>query len=127
MGADLPSDLAMDTDRRQHLRIHYQGSAQLITTEGRAEVQLLDLSLKGALLRLPAGARVQAGEPCLLSLHLGDEHIRMAAEVMHLVGDEAGLRCAAIDLDSISHLRRLVEMNLGNPKLAERELRALLA
>jgi hypothetical protein len=116
-----------DSDRRHHARVHFDGQAQLITTEGRATVQLVDVSLKGALVRLPANATVAAGEPCLLSLQLGDVHIKMAAEIAHLVGQDAGLRCAVIDLESISHLRRLVEMNLGNPKLAERELRALLA
>jgi len=116
-----------DSDRRHHARIQFDGEAQLITTVGRATVQLVDISLKGALVKLPAGAQLDNGEPCLLSLQLGEARIKMAAEIVHLAGQEAGLRCAVIDLDSISHLRRLVEMNLGNPKLAERELRALLA
>jgi hypothetical protein len=108
------------SDRRHHTRIE-------ITTEGRATVHVVDVSLKGALVQLPKGAQVEAGEPCLLSLKLGDVVVKMAAEIAHLDGQDAGLRCAAIDLDSITHLRRLVEMNLGNAKLAERELRALLA
>jgi hypothetical protein len=76
---------------------------------------------------LPAAAEVEGGEPVLLAMSLGDIVIKMAAEVAHLDGSDAGLRCVAIDLESITHLRRLIEMNLGNPKLAERELRALLA
>ena len=39
--------------------------------------------------------------------------------------DELGLRCVDIDLDSITHLRRLVELNLGETELLERELSAL--
>jgi hypothetical protein len=115
-----------DNDRRHHARIQFDGEAQLITTAGRATVHLVDVSLKGALVKLPAGAQLESGEPCLLSLQLGEVRIRMAAEIVHLADQEAGLRCAVIDLESISHLRRLVEMNLGNPKLVERELRALL-
>lgn len=114
-------------DRRTHQRVHFEGHAQLITTAGRATVQVVDVSLKGALVKLPAAAQLDSGEPVLLALSLGDVTIKMAAEVAHLAGPEAGLRCVAIDLDSITHLRRLIEMNLGNPKLAERELRALLA
>ena len=34
---------------------------------------------------------------------------------------------ASIDLDSITHLRRLVELNLGDEKLLERELSHLAA
>jgi hypothetical protein len=36
-----------------------------------------------------------------------------------------GFVCQYIDLDSISHLRRLVELNLGDGSLLERELAAL--
>jgi hypothetical protein len=36
-----------------------------------------------------------------------------------------GFVCRHIDLDSISHLRRLVELNLGDEQLLERELAAL--
>ena len=114
-------------ERRNHTRVEFAGQAALITTEGRATVQVIDVSLKGALVQLPKDAKVESGEPCLLSLKLGDAVIKMAAEIAHLDGQDAGLRCLAIDLDSITHLRRLVEMNLGNPKLAERELMALLA
>ncbi len=38
---------------------------------------------------------------------------------------ELGLRCEDIDVDSITCLRRLVELNLGEPELLERELSAL--
>jgi len=45
------------------------------------------------------------------------------------VGDNntVGIRCESIDLDSISHLRRLVELNLGDPELLNRELSALVS
>ena len=50
----------------------------------------------------------------------------MEARVVHVEGRYAGLRCLAIDLDSVTHLRRLVELNLGDPALLERELSALI-
>ena len=37
-----------------------------------------------------------------------------------------GLICRNLDIDSATHLRRLVELNLGDPKLLERELSALV-
>ena len=40
-------------------------------------------------------------------------------------GDLVGMVCRHIDVDSISHLRRLVELNLGDEALLERELAAL--
>jgi hypothetical protein len=39
--------------------------------------------------------------------------------------DLLGFVCRHIDLESISHLRRLVELNLGDESLLERELAAL--
>ncbi|VAX04921.1 hypothetical protein MNBD_GAMMA20-584, partial [hydrothermal vent metagenome] len=43
----------------------------------------------------------------------------------HSENDHIGFRCEHIDLESISHLRRLVELNLGDAKLLDRELSAL--
>ena len=45
--------------------------------------------------------------------------------VAHEENKELGLKCKDIDVDSITHLRRLIELNLGDPDLLERELSAL--
>lgn len=92
---------------------------------------MLDLSFKGALLRLPAGATVTPGDPCLLNIVLSqmDVGIAMAGEIAHveLGGGRVGLQCRSIDIESITHLRRLLEINLGDAQLLERELKALIA
>lgn len=90
---------------------------------------MLDISLKGVLLQLPAGRAPQAGMPCLVKLPLatGDIVISMAGELAHVEGGHAGVLCRSIDLESITHLRRLIEVNLGDPAASERELKALIA
>jgi len=40
---------------------------------------------------------------------------------------KAGMICRSIDLDSITHLRRLIAMNTGDPTLLQRELQSLVA
>jgi len=47
----------------------------------------------------------------------------VAAEVavVHHLAGYYGLACREIDLDSVTHLRRLVALNLGDETLAERE------
>jgi len=40
--------------------------------------------------------------------------------------ERIGFACTHIDIDSAAHLRRLVELNLGNPELLARELSALI-
>jgi len=100
----------------------------LITTQERLQTQVLDLSLKGALLQLPEGAAVAQGTPCLLKLRLSDQEtsIAMAGEVAHVEADRVGILCRSIDIESITHLRRLIEINLGDAALLERELIALI-
>jgi hypothetical protein len=51
----------------------------------------------------------------------------MQTRVAHVEGPQAGLLCISIDIDSVTHLRRLLELNLGDPALLERELSALIA
>lgn len=96
---------------------------------------MIDISLKGVLLQLPDGAAPQPGAPCLVKLPLGDAPegsddaiaIAMAGELAHVEGHQAGVLCRSIDLESITHLRRLIEVNLGDPAASERELKALIA
>jgi hypothetical protein len=52
--------------------------------------------------------------------------IAMDVTPIHLGENRLGFRCDRIDLASASHLRRLVELNLGDPALLERELAALV-
>jgi len=76
---------------------------------------------------LPAEAKLVSGSPCLLKLQLGDDgpQISMAGEIAHAVGNRAGMLCRSIDLESITHLRRLITMNTGDPLLLQRDLQAL--
>ena len=49
----------------------------------------------------------------------------MDVTVAHLNGTCVGVRCDKIDIDSASHLRRLLELNLGDADLLSRELTEL--
>lgn len=100
----------------------------MITTQEQIKAHVLDLSLKGALLRLPAPHGATVGTPCLLKITLADKEtcISLAGELAHIEGENAGLLCRSIDIESITHLRRLIEMNLGDASLVERELATLI-
>lgn len=119
----------MNTNRRQFSRIAFHAPAELVTGHSQSDVVVLDLSLKGALVRLPVGHTLAMGENCSLRVRLGelDASIRMQGTIAHVEGLYIGLACRNLDLDSATHLRRLVELNLGEPALLERELGALLA
>jgi hypothetical protein len=50
----------------------------------------------------------------------------MALTVSHVVDNNAGFKCKHIDMDSITELWRLVELNLGDNDLLKRDLLALV-
>lgn len=115
--------------RRRFSRIRFESGAQF-TCDGRTDAcEIRDLSLKGALLRLARQRPPALGERCVLELALDEQGttIRMEGEVAHAATDHVGLACREIDLDSITRLRRLLELNLGDSALLDRELSALLA
>lgn len=110
-------------EQRRHTRIRFTGTASLSNDAGHWKGALLDISLKGALMPRPADWSGQPGDRFVLTLSLGDDsQITMQVTLAHASATRLGLRCDHIDLDSISHLRRLVELNLGDPRQLQREL-----
>lgn len=114
-------------DRRQFWRASFHSGVQLVLHGEVTDADLYDISLKGALVNLPDGWPGKSGDHCQLRLKLAsDATIGMSTTITHIAGRRVGLRCDSIDLDSVSHLRRLVELNAGDPALLDRELAALL-
>lgn len=116
-------------EQRRFSRISFDADVQLVDAKGSWRSQLIDLSLKGALIAAPQDWSGQPGEHFLLELVLDSSEevvIRMEVSVSHLGNDHIGFRCEHIDLDSISHLRRLVELNMGDAELLDRELSTLV-
>ncbi len=102
------------------------GQAALYCGGERWDSRLLDISLKGALIVAPADWETDSAVGCQLELRLdGDVVISMDGTVVHCEEGHLGFRCDHIELDSISHLKRLVELNLGDEALLERELTEL--
>ena len=121
---NVPSD---DRERRRFHRILFDAPARVVTKQGNLITKLADISLSGALLVRPDDWVTEIGSEVELAILLDDAGtaIRMDSVVAHIARDSIGLRCRSIDMESISHLRRLVELNLGDPALLERELEAL--
>lgn len=115
-------------ERRRFSRITFHRPAELELGGERAVCELLDVSLKGALIEAPATFRGAVGQGCALTIRLdaGDVVVRMDGKIAHREGAQVGIRCTGIDLDSIAHLRRIVELNLGDEDLLHRELSALV-
>jgi hypothetical protein len=116
------------THEKRHFHRFPRVGRVIIEHEGaRHETELVDLSLKGILAAQPQGWTPNSGEPCQIEMQLEnvDTPLFMEAAVAHCDHQRIGFRCLHIDLDSITFLKRLVELNLGDPALLERELSSL--
>jgi hypothetical protein len=118
--------------KRRYSRLPFRTASTLALDNGGTAgppvpTELVDISLKGALVVRPSGLEAPPGTPAILSVHLTDspERIVMQVRVAHVTGERLGLQCVSIDMDSMIHLRRMMELNLGDPALLERELLAL--
>ncbi|HUK66448.1 MAG TPA: PilZ domain-containing protein [Anaeromyxobacteraceae bacterium] len=123
------SVVVMSQERRNFSRIALSRPSTLEAGGTRFACRLVDISMRGALLRMPGGLVVGEGQPCTLSVHLdaGAAVIRMKGAIAHREDRTVGVRCNEIDVESIGHLRRLLELNLGDEKLLHRELASLVA
>jgi hypothetical protein len=119
----------MAAETRRFTRIAFHRPAVLDLRVLRADCELLDISLKGALVEVGPGVRIASGETCSLVVRLdaGDAFIRMDGEVAHVNGQRVGVKADEMELESVEHLRRLVEVNLGDEEELHRELGALVA
>ncbi|MCC5797679.1 MAG: PilZ domain-containing protein [Methylophaga sp.] len=116
------------SDRRHFSRVPFRAQATLSQPTQQLNCRVKDLSLNGLLTEKPPGWTGQVGDVYQIDvvLNQGELCISMDAEVAHIDKDTLGFHCQLIDLDSISHLKRLMELNLGDSGLLQRELSHLI-
>lgn len=120
----------MTTPHTRHFtRIPFDCDARLFQDLKSWPTQLIDISLKGALISRPEGWESTRGDKAKLIISLAgkDIEITMEVQVSHVEDDRVGFACQHIDIDSASHLHRLMELNLGDESLLEREIHEMVA
>ena len=111
------------SEQRQFSRIAFDATASLEQQGRQWDVRVIDLSLKGVLVEDHLSEKVTPDSPVTVVVTLdGGVNITLQCHWVHSEANHSGFRCDHIDLDSIIHLRRLVELNLGDETLLEREL-----
>lgn len=116
-------------ERRRFARITFDAHTRLYQGDRFWDTQLQDISFRGILVKRPSDfAEADASAPFEATIKLIDaEHsIILTLTLAHHDHQSLGFTCGYIDLDSVTYLRRLVELNLGSPELLERELTALI-
>jgi hypothetical protein len=101
--------------------------AELAIEQHLFSVNIHDISLNGALLYAETKGLNLKGKLGLLSFQLDDfgAKIIMNVTVAHQEDNEIGLQCNGIDIDSVSLLRRLIELNLADDEQLHKELSQL--
>ncbi len=115
-------------NRRRFQRILFDAAASIEVPSGEIPVSLIDVSLNGALIKCPDNWSGSIDDKVSLSVQLDAEEkftLHMQTKLAHIEENHIGLHCEHIDIDSITSLRRLVELNLGNSDFLDRELAAL--
>jgi hypothetical protein len=121
-----PNTSKTGAERRTYSRIPF--SAEIVMQCGHQEwsCNLVDISLKGMLVEPPSELDIDINNPCAVALFLGDDAaIHARVKIAHTNNGHWGLEWLHIDVDSLRHLRRLLELNLKDPDLLNRELSEL--
>ncbi|MCE0781263.1 PilZ domain-containing protein [Pseudomonas sp. NMI542_15] len=115
-------------ERRRFLRIPFDAPTRLCQGERCWEVKLLDLSLKGLLVESPQPWDPDLSQDFEAYIVLNDEvtEVQTQVELRHEEPNRLGFICLYIDIDSMSHLHRLVELNGADSTRMMRELRELI-
>ena len=115
------------TERRRFSRIIYQVPALIEQGDLAMQVTIQDLSLHGLLLKVEDAKPLDS----LLPVEVGfsfiqsEQMMQLSAGIVSIAGNEIRLKISNIDIESISQLKRFIELNVGNNELLSRELEHL--
>ena len=113
-----------ENERRRFTRISFDAKTELKSGDNTFHVSLVDVSFNGILVKSDTPLALEIGNEVEATIHLlgNDVAIRTPATLAHKREQEYGFLIENLDIDSLTLLRRLVELNLGDEALLEREL-----
>ncbi|EGU37602.1 hypothetical protein VII00023_03718 [Vibrio ichthyoenteri ATCC 700023] len=114
-------------ERRRFSRIVYQALA--VVTQGQNQVESIvkDLSLHGLLLACPDHTSLDSLTPISVQFQLTDSDItiQLQGKIVGVVQNLIRVTIEHIDIESIGHIKRMVELNVGDDELLHREIEHL--
>lgn len=119
-------------EQRQFHRVLFEHGASLTMNNVTYTTEIIDLSLKGALIAKPDDWSIDADTSEVLhgelrfSLAPDESEIVMQVVLAHQTMLYLGLKCELVDVDSATMLRRIIELNSSDPSLLQRDLSALV-
>lgn len=114
-------------EKRQFNRVVFTAPASLIQQGKHWQTDVLDVSLKGALIAYPDEFEADLEEYFELNISMMNDqkNVIMQGHIVHSANHCLGFRVSDMDLESMTELRRIVELNLGDDELVHRDLKAL--
>lgn len=114
--------------KRNFSRINFAANAQIELKYNIIEAELLDISLKGTLMHPKIQPPLEKGDRCTLKifLHSSDIILSFNAELVHIQQNDFGFKFLDIDIDTMTHLRRLLDLNIGDQDKITNELPFML-
>lgn len=109
--------------KRNFRRIDFRSEASIHSDGREQSCELVDLALQGALFDSPARLPLTIGQHVELSIFLPESDVCMDFEgkLIHQSGSHYGFLFISEDDVSMGHLRRLLELNIGDAEQVEKE------
>ena len=103
-------------EKRNFSRINFTASTQVEFNDSIYEGELLDLSLRGALLSLKDQVPLKMKDRCtlIICLHSSDIKLIFEAELTHIHKNNMGFKFLGEDVGTMTHLRNLLSLNVGD-------------
>ena len=125
--------MSLNKTMRHFSRIPFDADTYILSTDNNQKwhCTLLDISLNGALVSQPDDWHGKIGNNYKLEVQLGSGHdkellLHMDVTIAHIEDIHLGLHIVEMDVDTASHLHRLIELNTGDTNILNRELAELI-
>ena len=103
-------------DKRYFSRINFTAQSQIEVNDKVYSGELLDLSLRGALLNFKENIPLNMNDSCTLIIHLHSSAIKLIfdAVLVHIHKNHLGFKFISEDVGTMTHLRNLLSLNVGD-------------
>jgi len=103
-------------DKRYFSRINFTAQSQIEANDKVYSGELFDLSLRGALLNFKENIPLNMNDSCTLIIHLHSSAIKLIfdAVLVHIHKNHLGFKFISEDVGTMTHLRNLLSLNVGD-------------
>lgn len=117
----------MSSDKRRFSRVPFAATTLMVSGGRSVAAELLNISLNGVLLRFATMPELDPETPYEIRFRLADGQTELVFKALpvHRQAPSVGFRFIEMDLDTVAHLRRLMELNLGDGDAVTQEMMQL--